>query len=123
MAPAHKDRWIAVEDDLAVSAYLRWPHQYRAGQIVVTVDRAHALRDMILAGAGNAVLPCFVGDLDPQLERHGDVMTDIGHDQWIVANNDDRHRRDIRIVLDRVSGLLKRHADLFAGRRPATSRY
>lgn len=33
-------------------------------------------------------------------------------------NNDDRHRRDIRTVVDRMTRLLRSHADLFAGKRP-----
>lgn len=36
-----------------------------------------------------------------------------------VANNEDRHRRDIRTVSDRLFRLLKGHADLFARKRPS----
>jgi hypothetical protein len=33
-------------------------------------------------------------------------------------NDADRHRREIRTVVDRMTRLLKSHADLFAGNRP-----
>ena len=33
-------------------------------------------------------------------------------------NNVDRHRREIRTVVDRMIKLLKSHAELFAGKRP-----
>ena len=112
-------RWLAVSLEDAVSTYLRWPHENRASGIVVTVTRPRSLLDLVKAGAGNAVLPCFIGDMDPGLERAGEEIPALRHRQWIVANGEDRHRRDIRTVCDRLFRLLKRHGDLFAGRRPS----
>jgi DNA-binding transcriptional LysR family regulator len=112
-------RWLAVSEDDAVSAYLRWPHERADGVIAVLVSRPRSLLDLVRAGAGQAVLPCFVGDLDPSLERAGDEIRELLHQQWIVANSEDRHRRDIRTVSDRLFRLLKSHADLFAGKRPS----
>lgn len=112
------ERWIAVGTDDAISAYLRWPHQHRASAIVATVNRARSLRDMAMAGAGIVVLPCIVGDMEPRLQRHGEEIPQLRHRQWIVMNNDDRHRPDIRVVAERLRDLLRRHKDLFEGRRP-----
>ena len=115
------DRWLAVAEENAISTYLRWPHENRNNEIVVTVNRPTALLDLVLAGAGVAVLPCFVGDADARLVREGDELESLRHNQWIVMNNDDRHRRDIRTVADRMTRLIKSHSDLYAGRksRPA----
>lgn len=115
------DRWLAVAEENAISAYLRWPHENRNNEIVVTVNRPTALLDLVLAGAGVAVLPCFVGDADARLAREGEELESLRHNQWIVMNNDDRHRRDIRAVADRMTRLIKSHSDLYAGRksRPA----
>ncbi|MFN3832512.1 MAG: LysR family transcriptional regulator, partial [Allorhizobium sp.] len=77
--------------------------------------------DLLRAGAGIGVLPCFVGDLDPGLERVGEELPELRHRQWIVMNNDDRHRSDIRVVAERLSKLLKSHRDILAGKRPSTS--
>ncbi|WP_026186536.1 LysR family transcriptional regulator [Ensifer sp. BR816] len=117
-APGGTDRWVAVAEDEALSAYLRWPHENASGRLMATVSRPRSLLDLARAGAGTAVLPCFVGDLDPQLERAGDEIGPLTHRQWIVMNNEDRHRRDIRTVVDRMTRLLRSHADLFAGKRP-----
>jgi len=111
-------RWLAVDTENAISAYLRWPHENKAENIVVTVNRPRSLRDLALAGAGIAVLPCFVGDLEPKLERAGPEIAELRHRQWIVMNNDDRYRREIRTVADRLSKLLKAHEELFCGKRP-----
>jgi DNA-binding transcriptional LysR family regulator len=112
------ERWLAVAEDDAISSYLRWPHQERAGQIAVTVNRPRSLRDLALGGAGTAVLPCFVGDQDMRLERVGDEIESLRHRQWIVMNNDDRHRLEIRTVVDRMVKFVKDRARLFAGQRP-----
>ncbi|PZM11958.1 LysR family transcriptional regulator [Rhizobium tubonense] len=115
---AGRERFIAVSEEEAVSAYLRWPHANHEAEIAITVNRPRSLRDLVLAGAGTAVLPCFVGDLEPRLERTGDEIESLRHSQWIVMNNEDRHIREIRTVIDRMTKLLKSHADLFAGKRP-----
>ena len=115
---AGPERFIAVSEDDAISAYLRWPHTHHAGEIAITVNRPRSLRDLVLSGAGTAVLPCFVGDLEPRLERTGAEIESLRHSQWIVMNNEDRHRREIRTVIDRMTKLMKSHADLFAGKRP-----
>lgn len=112
------DRWIAVDKENAISAYLRWPHETKSQNIVVTINRPFALRELILSGAGTAVLPCFIGDADSRLVREGPEIDDLRHQQWLVMNNEDRHRRDIRTVADRMIRLFKQHSDLYAGRDP-----
>ncbi|NRP17832.1 hypothetical protein LPJGGPFB_01058 [Ensifer adhaerens] len=116
--PASNGRWVAVGEEDAISSYLRWPHAHATGRIVATVTRPRSLLDLARAGAGCAVLPCFVGDLDPLLERTGEEIPALRHRQWIVMNNEDRHRQEIRTVVDRMTKLLKSHADIFAGKRP-----
>ena len=113
------ERWIAVGESEALSNYLRWPHQNKAGQIVAMADRPRSMLDLTRAGAGSAVLPCFIGDLDPMLERVGDEIGELRHKQWLVTNNDDRSRREIRTIADRITKLLKSHVDVFAGKRPS----
>lgn len=113
--------WLAVSDEDAISPYLRWPHENAGAAITVIVSRPRSLLDLARAGAGQAVLPCFVGDLDPGLERAGDELKSLRHTQWIVTNIEDRHRRDIRTVSERLFRLLKSHSDLIAGKRPSRS--
>ncbi len=121
MPVTNYDRWIAVNEQVAVSPYLIWPHRHHRDQLRVTVDRARDILDLLLSGAGNAVLPCFVGDTEPQLERVGGEIADLRHGQWIVANDDDRNISSIRRVVDRVTRLLKSHAKLFTGQRSPTT--
>lgn len=110
------ERWIAATAEDAISAYLRWPHEHRKDAIVVMVSRATALLDLAIAGVGTAVLPCFVGDAEPELQRAGGEIEALRHRQWIVVHDDDRHRREIRTVADRLRDLMRGHRDLFEGR-------
>jgi DNA-binding transcriptional LysR family regulator len=105
-----QERYVAVAKEDAISAYLRWPHEHKPEEIVITVNRPRSLKDLALAGAGIAVLPCFVGELEPGLERAGGEIDALTHGQWLVMNAEDRHRREIRIVADRLIKLLKAHA-------------
>ncbi|KAF5881097.1 LysR family transcriptional regulator [Rhizobium sp. PEPV16] len=113
------ERWIAVAEEEAISTYLRWPHAHAATAIVATVNRPRSLPDLVRAGAGKTVLPCFVGDLHPELQRQGGELPELSHRQWIVMNAEDRHRPEIRTVADRMTKLIKSYTDLFAGKRPS----
>jgi DNA-binding transcriptional LysR family regulator len=109
-------RWVAVNEANALSTYLRWPHQNRINEIIFTANRAAEMRDLIVAGAGLGVLPCICGDREPGLERV-QALPELQHDQWLVMNREDRHRREIRTVIDRISKLFRSNADLISGRR------
>lgn len=118
MPDAYADRWIAVSEEAAVSRYLCYPHEKWPNNLIATVSRAEGLRHSILSGAGVGVLPCFVGDDDPGLRRRGGEITELRHKSWIVMNNEDRHRPEIRAVVDRMTALFRANAALFEGRLP-----
>ncbi|MCO5733066.1 LysR family transcriptional regulator [Rhizobium sp. SSA_523] len=109
--------YIAVTEEEAPSAYLQYPHRHHQDRIGLIVSRPSFLLDAARAGAGLAVLPCFVGDCDEDLQRDGGEIPALRHRQWIVMNAEDRHRREIRDLVDRVSALIRQNADLFAGQR------
>jgi len=116
--PYLPERWIAITEADAISSYLRWPHENRASQIVATVTRPRSILDLVKSGTGNAILPCFIGDMEPGIERASDEISELRHKQWVVTNNDDRARREIRTLADRLTKLLKAHQELYAGKRP-----
>ncbi|HBF32889.1 LysR family transcriptional regulator [Rhizobium sp.] len=105
--------WLAVSQDAAISAYLQWPHAHVAEHIIVTVNRPRSLKDLVMAGMGRAVLPCFVGDYEPQLQRAGGEIVALRHRQWLVTNADDRDRPEIRTFSKRLVRLLKERSDAF----------
>ncbi|WP_137132485.1 LysR family transcriptional regulator [Rhizobium sp. FY34] len=116
LAAELSDRWVAVAEEAAVSAYLRYPREHHASQVIITVNRPRSLLDLVLSGAGVAVLPCFVGDQHEELVRRGAPIDELRHSQWIVMNNDDRHRREIRVLVDRLTMLVREWTGLFSAR-------
>ncbi len=111
------EQWIAVTREAAISRYLIWPHTHHANTIIMTASRPRSMLDLVEAGAGIAVLPCFIGDANQRLVRAGPVIDELTHDQWLVLHDDDRRQRDIRRVADRLFGFMKARAELYAGRR------
>lgn len=95
----------------------RWMMAHHGDRIAARANSAFAVRELAAAGAGLVVLPCFVGDSDPRLVRVTRRITELETDQWLVCHEEERHSREIRIVLERMAKLLRRHAKLFAGER------
>ena len=100
------ERWIAVTEPDAISSYLRWPHENRASGIVVTVTRPRSLLDLVKAGAGNAILPCFIGDRDPLLQR---VLPSIAITRsfWLVTHQDSRRLPRTALFVEWLSAMVQ----------------
>ena len=83
----------------------RWTNE-RAGQdVCYEVNHPRLALDLVLAGAGQVVLPTFIGDEEQSLERRSEAIPELSHDAWLVAHDDDRHLPEIRRVIDRVVAL------------------
>ena len=68
------------------------------------------------AGIGLAVLPCYLGDLEPDLARAlAEPVRELGTELWIVTHADLKRTARVRAFLDLVGDGLAQHRDLFAG--------
>jgi DNA-binding transcriptional LysR family regulator len=117
-APEAAARWVAIQPELALPRHWRWPVENRAHAIVAWASNPRILADLMRAGIGTGVVPCFTGDRDPALVRDGPPIPELWEEQYIVMHDDDRHRPEIRTVIDRLARLFEAHAPLFAGERP-----
>ena len=61
-------------------------------------NNAHSVRELVAAGAGLSVFPCFVGDSDPRLVRVAAPIRELETDQWIVTHHEERHSPPVRKV-------------------------
>lgn len=118
LAPARHHEWVVISPEDHATRSARWVSEQSGAVIAAWANTPRTLHDLVRAGAGRAVLPCFAGDRDPDLERAGDTIDALNSHQWVVMHNDDRHRSDIRTVIDRIVTLVTAHAALFAGERP-----
>ena len=118
LPPARAEEWVLISPDDYATRSARWAAARTEISIAAWANTPRTLYDLIRAGVGTGLLPCFAGDRDPELERAGEEVLDLREYQWVVMHNDDRHRADVRTVIDRIVALSLAHAPLFAGERP-----
>lgn len=116
--PRSRHDWVAIASQDASTRSARWVAEHKGPSVVAWANTPRTLHDLIRAGVGQGVLPCFAGDRDPLLERAGDEIAELRDSQWIVMHNEDRHRPEVRVVINRIAALLTGHAALFTGDRP-----
>ncbi|HUA56220.1 MAG TPA: LysR substrate-binding domain-containing protein [Candidatus Sulfotelmatobacter sp.] len=71
--------------------------------------------EAIRAGTGRGVLPCYVGDGHPLLERLTPPIPKLAADYWVIAHRDLRRSACVRAVIDWMKALFAEHRDLLAG--------
>ena len=98
-APGAPDRWIVVTADTPSA---RWVSERAGRDAVIQSDTPRVALDLTLAGMGRLLLPDFLGDKRPGLERVGDAVPELAHEQWIVTHADRRAQPEIRRALDRL---------------------
>lgn len=101
--PDAPDLWIRVLADTPSS---RWLARKVGDDGICEVDAPRNSLDLARAGVGVALLPTFIGDAQPGLERRGAPVPELAHDQWIVMHDADRHLPEVRRVLDRICRIL-----------------
>ncbi len=116
--PQARDAWVSIRPEQTVTRTARWINAHHGQDVVAWANTPRTLVDLIHGGVGTSVLPCFAGDRDPALVRAGPPVAALEEHQWLVMHQDDRHRPEIRTVIDRVVTLMGNHAPLFAGERP-----
>lgn len=97
------NRWIVVRADTASA---RWVAERCGETIAVETDTPRLALDLALKGSGRAMLPTFVGDVHASLERSGQTIEDLAHDQWLVTHDEDRHLPEIRRAIDRIAEMF-----------------
>jgi len=112
-------RWIAFSPPGSKLPSAVWLDQQVHREARLKCSTAQAVLEAALAGAGLCVLPCFIGDAERKLARASGIIGDLGHDQWLVSHDDDRHNEPIRRISARLAKLIRAHEGLFSSRLSA----
>jgi len=92
-------------------------HQIQAWFSVVALRastlplRAAAVR----AGIGVGLLPCFLGDADPLLERLTPPVTELGAEYWVIVHRDACRAPHVRAVIDWIRRVFDERRHELAG--------
>jgi DNA-binding transcriptional LysR family regulator len=71
--------------------------------------------EAIRAGTGRGVLPCYVGDGHPLLERLTPPIPEITAEYWIIVHRDLRRSPCVRAVIDWMKAVFAEQRDVLAG--------
>lgn len=109
--------WIGFDDDHSYMPGQHWLQERLGGKRpAVRGNNWLVLAEATRAGAGLAVLPCYLGDPDPALRRVGGVIAEVFADQWLLVHRDLRALPRVRAVMDAVVDLFQRERALLEGR-------
>jgi DNA-binding transcriptional LysR family regulator len=87
--------------------------------IAMQFDNTSAMTAAAGYGLGIAILPCFLGDTHPDLERVIEPSDDLTTDVWVLTHPDLRRSNRIRAVLDFLFKTLAAARKFLEGLQPA----
>jgi DNA-binding transcriptional LysR family regulator len=97
--PAWLDRFMAERDGILV---------HRLGEVFLRLSA-------IKAGIGVSLLPCILGDREPDLVRLTPPVKELTESAFLLVYADLSHHPAIRAVADNIQAFFRTHAQRFAG--------
>jgi DNA-binding transcriptional LysR family regulator len=99
--------WITYEEGLSHLPQARWiaaaaPDGEPAPLLV---NDAEAIVQAVCAGIGKSLLPCFVGEREPRMQRLGRRVV-LSREIWLLVHRDLRPQARVAAVLDWLAGLM-----------------
>lgn len=67
---------------------------------------------------GIALLPCFMGDTDPELARYCDPDPELNLDLWVLFHPDLKRTKRVVVFRDHMANAIAAQGDLFEGKCP-----
>jgi DNA-binding transcriptional LysR family regulator len=108
--------WIAPDASLSHAAAARWLTAHVAAERVVhRADSLLALLQAAKAGIGMTVLPCYLGDAEPALQRVGAPLPEAAVPLWLITHPDLRQVRRVRILSEFLWQQLRALEAVFLG--------
>jgi DNA-binding transcriptional LysR family regulator len=121
---ANTDAWVAYTPEQAKGQShepARWverrveetgmPVALRASTLLMHVEA-------IRAGSGRGVIPCYIGDGHPLLERLTPSIPELAATYWLIVHRDLRRSPCVRAVIDWIRQVFAEQRDLIAGIAP-----
>ena len=110
--------WVTYTEEQAHYEPARWVQRQikETGQPVALRASSMLMHlEAICAGTGRGVLPCYVGDGHPLLERLTPPIPEIAAQYWIIVHRDLRRAACVRAVIDWMKRLFAEQQEVLAG--------
>lgn len=110
--------WVTYTEEQAHYAPAVWVQRQveeTGTQVALRASSMLMHLEAIRAGTGRGVLPCYVGDGHPLLERLTAPIPEIAAEYWIIVHRDLRRSARVRAVIDWVKALFAEQNDVLAG--------
>jgi DNA-binding transcriptional LysR family regulator len=115
------EAWIAPSDRLSHLASYKWLNETgHFKRAAMQVDSLFTLSSAVASGAGLGLLPCYLADTLPGLQRVGEPIPDLASDLWLLTHQELRRVKRIRLVMDWIHEEIRALKPLFEGREPRT---
>lgn len=115
---ADASAWVTYTEEQAHYAPARWVQRQLEKTSEPVALRASSMLmhlEAIRAGTGRGVLPCYVGDGHPLLERLTPPIAEIAAGYWIIVHRDLRRSPCVRAVIDWMKTSFAEQRDVLTG--------
>jgi DNA-binding transcriptional LysR family regulator len=113
-------RWLGFNDSLSHLAAAKWMREnLPATSLALRANNLIGLLSGAVAGMGVAPLPCFMGDVEPNLTRLYPLDPKIASELWLLTHEDLRNTARIRAFMDFMATSITGDRDLLEGLSPA----
>jgi DNA-binding transcriptional LysR family regulator len=93
--------WILPDESFSHLATGRWYRKaLKNTRSVVRCNSLQSMYSLARAGAGLAVLPCYLGDITSDLKRLTPPLEGEGVDLWLIVNHETRQMARVRLVME-----------------------
>lgn len=110
--------WVTYTEEQAHYPTARWVQQRlqeNGATVALRASNMPTQLSAIRAGVGQGLLPCFIGDADPLLERVTPPIGEIAAEYWVIVHRDLRRAACVRAVIDWIRRLFAEQRDALAG--------
>jgi len=107
--------WVGWDDD---NPFPQWIKNSEFPKSSIKHQVNHILSQLAAAkaGLGISILPCFMGDVEPTLQRVPGATINPGRDIWLLTHRDLRQTARVRVFTEFMADAIRAHADLLEGR-------
>lgn len=85
--PEDNAAWVGPSEQMGYPALAHWfVAEGRVQAVACWLNSGLAMQAAAAAGVGRAVLPCYLGDSDPRLQREGDPVVELATALWLLIH-------------------------------------